>query len=191
MARETESTGEGDNWDNFDLMAINNLGDYLFSGDTDGDGGSDEFIAHNATIVLREGDSAGGIDLTTVASVRGLSVNNRGEAVHLWGIGDGSERLFFACNAASLRGSGSVPLLSTGDLVDVDGDTIGDATVTDFNTFGASFSLAEDDRVIVGVDLDYGAGDIAAIIAIDLFPCSIFSDGFESGDTSAWSSSVP
>lgn len=54
VARETSPTGQGDNWDNFDNVSINDAGSYLFSGDTDGATTSDEFIAYNGTIALRE-----------------------------------------------------------------------------------------------------------------------------------------
>ena len=44
-------------WDNFDGYAINNSGNYLFSGDTSGAGAEDEFVAYNGTIAVREGDT--------------------------------------------------------------------------------------------------------------------------------------
>ncbi len=87
-------------------------------------------------------------------------------------------------------------IAATGDEVDVDGDGSGDATLTDFEIStiaGPGLWLAEDGRVYAGVDLDYGGGDVEAIVGLDL-PCAIpeiFADGFESGDTSSWSSTTP
>ncbi|NJL30014.1 MAG: hypothetical protein HC897_20035 [Thermoanaerobaculia bacterium] len=160
VARETSPTGQGDGWDNFDSVSINNSGDYLFSGDTDGATTSDEFIAYNATIALREGATIGGVTLTNGSTVQALSLDNLGQAVHSWLVSGGAETLFFAPDASDLLGT-SIPLLQVGDTVDVDGDGTGDATVTDLNAsgvIGPGLSLAEDQRVYVEVDLDFGAG---------------------------------
>ncbi len=168
VAREASPDGDGDNWDNFDNVSINNSGHYLFSGDTDGATASDEFIAYDGAIALREGDTVGGVVLTTVATVQALSINDLGQAVHFWNAG--GERLFYAFDAADLRGS-SVQILAVGDSVDVDGDGTPDATVTDFNGsqgIGPSLDLDEDGRLLIEVDLNYGAGDLEAEIALDL-----------------------
>lgn len=171
IARETLPSGSGDNWDNFDAMTINNDGNFLFSGDTDGATTSDEFIAYNGIIVIREGDTIGGITLTSSASVNAASLNNLGYAAFIWSY-SGAETLFFACDASDLATT-SVAVLSTGDEVDFDGGG-GDAFVTDFNAssaIGPGLWLAEDGRVFVEVDLDYGAGDLEAIIEITLPVC--------------------
>ncbi len=65
VARESLPNGDGDNWDNFDVVSINDPGDYLFSGDTDGDTTTDEFIAYDGAIAIREGDSIGGVVLAS------------------------------------------------------------------------------------------------------------------------------
>jgi hypothetical protein len=192
IAREGDPNGSGvDNWDNFDFVSINSAGSYLFSGDTDGDTNGDEFIARNGVIVLREGDTVAGITLEPGAAVRGVAINDSGETVFGWASG-GIERLFFAGDAADIPGTAAL-VLSTGDEVDLDGDGTGDATVTDLPaTILHNFQLADDGRFFIGVDLDYGAGDVAAIIGLDLPSAPlIFSDGFESGDTSAWSRTAP
>ena len=168
VARETDPTGDGDNWDNFDIVAINNAGDYLFTGDTDGDTASDEFIAYNGTIVIREGDIVGGVTLTSSAFLRAVSLNNNGQAVHAWGISGGDEILFYASDASNLAGT-SVALLSTNDMLDFDGDGLGDATLTDFNasgTLGPGLNLAENGLIYLEVDIDEGGGDIEAIIVL-------------------------
>jgi hypothetical protein len=172
IARETFPSGGGDNWDNFDNVSINNAGNYLFSGDTDGATTSDEFIAYNGTIQIREGDVIDGITLTTTASVSTLSLNNLGQAAYIWSHSGGTETLFFACDASDLATS-SVAVLSTGDDVDFDGGGA-DALVTDFNAssaIGPGLWLAEDGRVFVEVDLNYGAADLEAIVALDLPSC--------------------
>jgi hypothetical protein len=172
IARETFPTGGGDNWDNFDNVSINNAGNYLFSGDTDGATGSDEFIAYNGVISIREGDAIGGITLASTASVSALSLNNLGHAAFIWSHSGGTETLFFACDASDLAAS-SVAVLSVDDDVDFDGGGA-DAVVTDFNAssvIGPGLWLAEDGRVFIEVDLDYGAGPVEAIIALDLPSC--------------------
>src|SRR5690606_18699139 len=64
VAREAHPNGSGiDNWDNFDIHRILDDGTYGFTGDTDGSTATDEFIAINGTIVLREGDVVDGVTL--------------------------------------------------------------------------------------------------------------------------------
>jgi hypothetical protein len=172
IARETFATGAGDNWDNFDNVSINDSGDFLFSGDTDGATGSDEFVAYNGTIAIREGDTIGGINLTSSATVNTLSLNNLGHAAMIW-TSAGAETLFFACDASDLVAS-TVAVLTVGDEIDLDGNGVGDATVTDFNassSIGPGLWLAENGRAFVEVDLDYGAGELEAIIGLDLPSC--------------------
>ncbi|HSM15291.1 MAG TPA: hypothetical protein VLA66_14580 [Thermoanaerobaculia bacterium] len=192
VARESTPSGDGDNWDNFDSMAINASGHYLFSGDTDGATTSDEFIAYDGVISIREGDTIGGFTLTSTATVNALSLDDDGRAVHLWNTSGGIEYLFFACDASSLVRSTLV--LGTGMQVDLDDNGTPDATVVDFNAsnvVGPGLDLAGDGRVFVEVDLDDGGGAEEAVIALELPLCMPFLDGFKTGDTSRWSSTVP
>ena len=170
--REGDPTGDGDNWSNFDLFQVNNSGNYLVSGDTDGLAASDEFIAYNGLIQVREGDTIGGITLSSSATVQQLSLNNLGQAATIWRILSGQEILFFACDAADL--AGATAILATGEQVDTNGDGTADATLTGFNTATASqtFSLAEDGQIYVEADLDYGAGPLEAVISLVLPGCS-------------------
>ena len=157
VAQEGSAAGgglPGENWAAFDVVSINNAGDHIFSGDTSGLTATDEFIAYNAVIALREGDTVGGVTLTSAASVQAGSINDIGQAVHLWSVSGGIEHLFFAADASDL--ATGVRLLSTDDLIDVDGDLVGDFTVDDFNAstvIGPGLDLAEDGFVYVEVDL--------------------------------------
>ena len=174
LAREGEATGTGDNWDNFDQVSINNSGDFLFCGDTDGATASDEFIAYNGSVAVREGDTLDTVTLTSPATLRALSLNNLGMAVHLWGGGDTREHLFIAPEAADL--SGSRLLLQTGDTLDFDGNGTSDAVVVNFNgalNLGPYLCLAENGLVYVNVSVDDGAGVSTAIIGLSAFalPC--------------------
>lgn len=167
VAREADPVpGGGENWDNFDVMAINNAGNYLFSGDTDGSTATDEFIAYNGTIAIREGDLIDGHTLGS--SVSAASLNNLGQAVFIWST-DLGETLFHALDASNL--AGATALLTVGDSIDVDGNMTPDYTVTDFNAsniIGPGLSLAEDGSVYVEVDIDDGGGDLEAIIRLAL-----------------------
>ncbi|KAB2967776.1 MAG: hypothetical protein F9K18_03810 [Thermoanaerobaculia bacterium] len=192
VARITTPTGDGDNWAAFDSTGINVSGHYLFSGDTDGVTTTDEFIAYDGAIAIREGDTLGGVALVTPAAVNALSIADDGQAAHLWSTSGGIEILFHACAAADLAASSAV--LRTADQVDLDGDGIPDATVTGFNASGAvgpGLDLAGDGRVFVEVTLDDGGGDEDAVIALDLPLCMPFLDGFETGDTGRWSLTLP
>lgn len=169
VARETGPTGDGDNWDNFDGVSINNSGGYIFSGDTDGATTTDEFIVYNGSAVVREGDTIGGIALTSSASVNALSNNNIGGGVFIWAISGGTEILFSSCDMSDVANN-AVALLATDDMVDVDGNGTADAAVTDFNAsnvIGPGLWLAEDGLVYVEVDLDYGAGELEAVIGLE------------------------
>ena len=100
VAVEGDAVGDGTNWENFDSVSINDSGNYLFSGDTTGATDSDEFIAYDARVALREGDILDGV-LLEPGTVRALSINNLGQAVHIWSANGGREHLFFVSDAWS------------------------------------------------------------------------------------------
>ncbi|MEM8757881.1 MAG: hypothetical protein AAGF47_08885 [Planctomycetota bacterium] len=171
IAQEGSPSGSGDNWDNFDVVDINNAGNFIFSGDTDGATTVDEFIAYNGAIQLREGDAlAGGV---LDGSVDAASINDLNQAVYIWDLeagGTDTETLFFAGDAADLAGS-SIPLLAVGDGWDDTGDGVADWIIDDFNasvTTGPGLELAEDGFLFVEVDLASldGATTLEAIISV-------------------------
>ncbi|MDB2687445.1 hypothetical protein N9Y42_09560 [Mariniblastus sp.] len=159
------------NWDFFDRFTINNAGNYVFSGDTDGSNDTDEFIAYNGVIQLREGDSIAGITLD--GSIRGVQLNENNSLALVWDADDGTDvlqSLFFASDAADL--SNLTVVASVGDEIDVDGDGIADWTLNFFQTGssnGSSIALSEDGTIYVTVDLrSIDGGTFAqAIIGID------------------------
>ncbi len=166
VASEASATGQGDNWDNFDAMSVNDNGNYLFSGDTDGDTAMDEFIAYNGVISIREGMTVDGLTLDSF--VRAASINNLDQAAFIWQTAEEEETLFFASAASELESA--VKLLSVGDLFDATGDGEGDYIIDDFNasTIGPGLDFAEDGLIYVEVDLiDVAGGDaFEAIISI-------------------------
>ena len=160
VAQEGSANGTGDNWDNFDAMAISNTGNYVFSGDTDGATTSDEFIAYNGAIAIREGDTVDGFVLES--TVDGLAMNDLDQAAFIWDTGPGltDETLFFATDASNL--AGSMAVLTVGDELDTDGDGVADAVLADFNssgTVGPSLALSNDGMLYMDVDLNDLAGN--------------------------------
>jgi len=182
IAREGAPNGTGDNWAAFDNVTINDQGAYMFSGDSSGATTTDEFITYGDLIVLREGAVVDGQPLTTAASVQALSLNNSGNAAHLWSISGGTELLFFSCSAADLATQSRL-LLATGDLLDLDGNGTGDAAVTDFNAssaVGPGLSLGENGSIYIDIDIDPVAGPFDAVIRLTAPGCDfVFGDGFE------------
>lgn len=151
VAQEGEPTGQGDNWSTFDCVGVNDAGDYIFTGDTDGATASDEFLAYNGKIVVREGDTLDGVTLPSGGALRAASINNAGDVLHMWGL-SAAEYLFIGRGARLVD---SVCLLATGDSLDVDGDQVADYVVDDFEASTA-----------IGPGLDH-AGDPLTPYAVD------------------------
>lgn len=172
ILQEGSAVGDGTNWENFDSVAINNIGDWVMSGDTSGNTATDEYVAFKGAIKVREGDTLDGITIASGASLRTISIDNKSNVAHIWGWGSGAseqEHLFWGYGET--LGTSSVRLLSRGDLIDIDNDTIGDWIVTDFNAsgvIGPGLELAEDGYVYVEVDLAPAAGgaEVEAIIRV-------------------------
>ncbi|MEM1452011.1 MAG: hypothetical protein AAGI22_23080 [Planctomycetota bacterium] len=122
--------GIGDAWDNFDFCGITEAGDYFFTGDTDGDTSTDEFIVRNGVIALREGDTADGEVVS--GSIEGAFVNESNELVVIWDIVDAGGGTI---EAMLLEGE---IVLREGDPVDWDGDGVIDPGVTITNFTGTS-----------------------------------------------------
>jgi len=171
VAQEGSPTGQGDRWSGFDAPSINNSGEYVFAGDTDGDANTDAFLAYNGVIVIREGDTLGGITLGVGAAIRAASINNAGQVAFIWGWGSGTsaqEYLFLGPGSAL---ASSVKLLGINDEIDVTGDGTADWRITDFNasgTIGPGLDLGPGGLVFVDVDMVPvdGGSTVQAIIAV-------------------------
>ena len=172
-AADASATPLVTNWDFFDKFTINNAGNYVFSGDTDGSGDTDEFIAYNGVIQLREGDSITGGTLD--GFVRGVQLNENNSLAFVWDVVDETDQLqslFFASDAADL--SNLTVVASVGDEIDVDGDGIADWTLNNFqagSSNGSSIALSEGGTIYVTVDLrSIDGGTFAqAIVGIPSF----------------------
>lgn len=164
----TTSTGFGDQMQYFDIVAINNQGNFMFSGDSNGTSTFDEYLVYNGSVAIREGDTVDGQLLNSSSYVYGMALNNLNAAVHMWYTSGANERLFYASDAANLKDSSRL-VLRTGDSVDLDGDGDSDGTVTDFNTSstdGPGLALSDAGVIYVEVDLDTGSENLETLLAI-------------------------
>lgn len=172
VLQESQPITITENWDNFDMVRINSNGDYVISGDTDGPIGTDEFIAVNGTIHVREGDIVDGYTLTSAATAQGLDLNDNGDVVFHWATA-GIEEYLFSGNIDDLGGLASAQMvLKRYDTLDVDGDFEWDYVITDFNAFNQyrGYELKDTNILYMNVDLQDTANNIReAIIRIDPF----------------------
>lgn len=151
VARRTFPTGDGDNWNEFRLVAINDSGNYVFNGSTDLPFNDSHFIAHNGSIAVR---SNAVLDGVTIRFSRVLAINNANQVAHIWS-DDSSQTHLFLGPADDLANSSL--LLSQGDLLDTDGDGVDDAEISSFAMSyieHANSFLADDGAVFVLVNAD-------------------------------------
>jgi hypothetical protein len=115
----------GEIWDNFDNAKINGSGRYYFTGDTDGDTATDEFVATNEGIFLREGDTIPSADGDRVLTglIEGLAMNEQGDWAVMWDVA-ADEVDAPPLEALIVNGVG---VLFENDLIDFNGDGVIDA----------------------------------------------------------------
>lgn len=165
VAREGSPNGAGDNWQNFDNPSVNNAGNYIWSGDSSGATATDEFLSYNGVIEIREGSTVDGVTLGS--SCNGAAINDLDQVAFIWS--SSLTETLFAGVGGDL--ANSIALLSVGDELDLNGDTIGDWTIADFNSsnvIGPGLDLAEDGYVYVEVGLTPigGGSEIEAVIRV-------------------------
>jgi hypothetical protein len=126
----------GESWDNWDYLGVTENGEWMVTGDTDGDTAMDEFVAVNGEIVLREGDMIDGMTLTSTVE-RGF-MGEDGDWAVCWDVdtAEGSKEVLIL--------NGEIVLME-GMPVDLDGDMIPEdgTMITDFSGTAA---LAVGDR---------------------------------------------
>jgi hypothetical protein len=169
----------GENWQAFAGVAINDAGDWLLAGDTSGVAATDNFLAYNGSIQVREGDSLGGEALAAGSALRAISINNLGQAVHAWNTPGDVRKLFFASDAGNL--ADSVLLLKTGTPLDLDGNGSGEAVLVDvLGTFTTTtgLSLAEDGAVYIQASYTIGGTAFESLLRLDGADV-IFANGFD------------
>ena len=134
-----ESAGglPGENWDNFDYCGITEGGQWLLTGDTDGDSAMDEFLMVDGAIVLREGDMIDGMILA--GSIEGGYLNEQGDWAVIWDVD-----IDLDTNVECLILNGEIVLME-GMPVDADGDgEIDEGTMV--NNFTGISALVVADR---------------------------------------------
>ncbi|MDB2685724.1 hypothetical protein N9Y42_00750 [Mariniblastus sp.] len=188
VAATGELSGDGDVWGYFDLLTINNAGNYAFSGETIGFSLGDDFIAYNGDIQLRENDRIAqgtlvGGAFAGLSGVGGVQLNESNELAFTWNLDDGSgvkETLFFASDASDLSNLDVVA--SVGDEIDTNGDGFADWILADFNSSSnrSGIGLTEEGTIYVEVELGRLDGSDTTVEAIVSFP--IAGSGFLLGD---------
>ncbi|MBI5764924.1 MAG: PEP-CTERM sorting domain-containing protein [Planctomycetes bacterium] len=167
--REGSSTGQGDNWGNFNTVCVNDFGNYLVSGDTSlPSSANDQFLAYNGLIVMREGDTIDGYSIPTGSRIEGASINNLNHAAYVW-TSSNSDALLYG-DASSLATTSKL-LLKTTDSIDINNDSIPDYLIsTILVRFDSQFTmeLAEDGwiHVMVGLTDMNGLNPTRAIIRL-------------------------
>lgn len=160
----------GENWDNFDYLGVNENGDYMITGDTDGAIATDEFISFNGKVVYREGDQVDGE--TLIGAIEGAYMNENCDIAYIWDIVDtvngGDIEALFLNNKL---------ILKEGDAVDLDGDGVVEPTSILSGFVGTtSLTMGPNRRMYFTADIDVNgttttSDDIEVLICID-DPCT-------------------
>lgn len=181
VAREGSPVGvsmPGENWEAFAGVAINNAGNWLLAGDSNGPTGRDAFLAYRGTVQVREGDVVAGEALTTPAAMRAASLDNRGRATYIWNTSPNVRKAFYAEDAGNLAAARL--LLKTGSTVDFNGDGQAEGAVVDiFHSYASTFGVntAEDGAIYLHISYDNAGTVREALIRLTVDPA--FGDGFE------------
>jgi len=164
----------GESWDGsspFDIPKINNSGQYVFVGNTNAATTADGVIVANGTIVLREGGVIDGKTWTSGYGVRGLDINDNGLVAFILEASGTppTEGWLFAGDVNNL--ANAVALLAIGDVLDVNGDLVGDYTLTNFlssPTITSTLDLDNSGKLYLDVTLVPvgGGSEVDAIIGI-------------------------
>lgn len=147
------SPGAAEKWGLFRGVGINNAGTALSFGPlTGGDPATNEYVAVDGAIVVREGQTVDGVTLTSGHAVRWAAINDLGQVVQVWESSAPTGTLFLT----ELEGASPVSraILSIGQELDFDGDGVGDATLADFTTssvVGPGLGFSNQPWVFVGV----------------------------------------
>jgi MYXO-CTERM domain-containing protein len=171
VVQEGQSTGGSDFFTFVDDVSINDTGNYVFAGDTDGATEFDEYIAYNGTIVVREGDQLAGAPVTF--TVGGISINNLGHVAFIWsqpGFIASVETLYRACNAADIPNTTDIIAFDE-QLVDFNNDGIADGAISDFVNGSPALHLGDDGWLYAEVTIDVGPTIDEAIVRFDVACC--------------------
>ncbi|REK09504.1 MAG: hypothetical protein DWQ36_06490 [Acidobacteria bacterium] len=174
-------------------ISVNSSGNFVFNARPEMSIGStlDRFVS-SAGSEITNTTTIGPVFLEGMEA-RAVAINDAGETVGVFEHFRRGGVVFLACDPADL--SAAVPLLITGDVLDVDGDGSGELKVTglphlgleqpELTTGGTAFLRLEVE------DLTGATEERDALVGLATNGCPLFADGYESGDTSAWSLTTP
>lgn len=188
--REGDAIAPGslEKWGLFRGVGVNNAGTYVSFGPlTGGDSATNEYLAVDGSILVREGQIVDGVELSAGHAVRWAAINDLDQIVHVWESGSASGTLFLTELKEGIPVSRA--LVSIGDALDFDGDGLGDATLTDFTTssvLGPGIGLSDQPWAFVGVEAESPSlGVFEAIVRVGLSgsdsPADLNGDGVVNG----------
>lgn len=181
VAREGSPVGPsmpGENWEAFAGVAINNAGNWLLAGDSNGPTARDAFLAYRGTVQIREGDVIDGEALTAPAAMRAASLDNRGRATLIWNTASNVRKAFYTEDARNLAAARL--LLKTGSTLDFNGDGQPEGTVVDiFHSYVSTFGVntAEDGAIHLHLSWDSAGTIREGLVRLTVDPA--FGDGYE------------
>jgi len=139
-----------ENWSTLNGPGVNNDADYIFSGDTTAATSGDQVVYCNGAVVAREGQIIDGVTLG--ASTTWTTINNVGEIAFLQSSSQ-TETIFWGPAPAA---AGIVKLVSVGDNIDINDDSVDDYTINDFNASAAvapGLDMPDDGWIYADVDM--------------------------------------
>ena len=138
-----------EDWDNFDFFGVMDDGTYFFTGDTNGPTTTDEFIVLDGEMILREGDTVGGLVLS--GSMEGGYLSARGDWGVIWDVDDPIDG-----NVEALLFNGRLIMKENDTIVtDLDGDGIPETGIISSFTGLSSMTVGIDRACYFTCDLDY------------------------------------
>ncbi len=146
----------GENWDNFDYFSINDMGEYIFTGDTDASTSADEIVVVSGQIAMREGDLAGVVPVS--GSIEMAAMNQSGDWAVVWDVNDPN-----AGNVEALIVNGDLVLTEAVDDIDIDGDGTPEpgARISGTSAFAGTRALRVANRDPNGVFNVWVVGDVS------------------------------
>jgi len=173
VARVGDIAIGGEAWQNWRDPRINNSGDLVTAGDTNGATTTDDFVAVGSTIVLKGSDVVPGYGALTNLTSRSVAVANNGRFVSVWGSGTSPTSTTVLPPSTLANPTVHHAILKKGDQVDVTGDTVADFQVDEIrNILGQAVQLDDNNRVYLAVKLQPigGGATFDAVVSMSALP---------------------
>ncbi|MGA0287928.1 MAG: dockerin type I repeat-containing protein [Phycisphaerales bacterium] len=187
------SPGSGLSWDQFRGVGVNDEGRLIFFGPAEPDDPKIpdiEYLALDGEIIVREGDSIGGVELSDGFGIRWAEIDDADRIVHVWeasGFPPTAGATFLTSETE--EGFEHVAIVEIGDELDFDGDGIADGVVVDFevsSVVGPAIGLPDQPWVFLPVEVEAAKGETySAIVRFPLpgtdSPADLNGDGQVNG----------